>query len=76
MKTFKFNERVIWDSNFGYDVGYFLGEGVMEWTYLIDMKSGLIHMPCSQPKDEIHPYSNKLVEELTKKYGYRKTLSL
>lgn len=73
--VFSFNEKVVWDYFFGYEIGYFLGEGNHFHTYMIDMITGLIHEPSSYPKQEIHKYTNELIDELTKKYGYEKRFS-
>ena len=73
--VFSFNERVIWDSHFGYELGYFLGEGSQYNTYLIDKITGLINEPCSHSKSEIHKYSEELIIELRNKYGYEKKFS-
>jgi hypothetical protein len=73
--VFLFNGKVIWDSHFGYEIGYFLGEGNQYHTYLIDARNGLIHEPCSYSKSEIHKYTNELIDKLTEKYGYEKRFS-
>lgn len=73
--NFTFNEPVIWDSGFGYEIGYFLGEGLSDNTYQIDQRSGLITEPNSYPKNEVFKYSNELIEKLTAKYGYEKKFS-
>lgn len=73
-ETFSFNEAVVWDSHFGYEIGYFLGEGHVYETYLIDVRTGVVHSPTCYPKLEIHKYSNELIDKLTKKYGYEKRL--
>lgn len=73
--VFSFNDKVIWDSHFGYELGYFLGEGNQYNTYLIDKITGLIHEPCSHSKSEVHKYSEDLVNELKIKYGYEKSFS-
>ena len=73
--VFSFNEKVVWDSHFGYEIGYFLGEGNQYHTYLIDIRTGLIHEPCSHSKSEIHKYTNELIDKLTAKYGYEKRFS-
>jgi len=73
--AFSFNEKVVWDSHFGYEIGYFLGEGTSYHTYLIDVKTGLIHEPCSYSKDEVHKYTEELINILNKKYGYEKRFS-
>lgn len=70
--VFEFNEPVVWDSQFGYEIGYFLGDGVIYNTYLIDVKTGLILEPCTYPKTEVHKYTDELIKTLTKKYGYEK----
>lgn len=72
---FKFNESVVWDSGFGYEIGYFLGTGNQYETYLIDIRTGLIHEPCSHTISEVFRYSNELIDKLTKKYGYEKRFS-
>ena len=73
--VFLFNEKVVWDSHFGYEIGYFLGEGNQYHTYLIDIRTGLIQEPSSYPKQEIHKYTNELIDKLTVKYGYEKRFS-
>lgn len=65
-------DKVVWDSHFGYEIGYFLGEGVMMNTYLVDVCTGKITGECSYSKDEIHPYTNELIDFLNIKYGYEK----
>lgn len=73
--AFSFNERVVWDSHFGYEIGYFLGKGHVYETYLIDVRTGVVHEPTCYPKSEIHKYTNELINKLTKKYGYEKRFS-
>ena len=73
--AFSFNEEVVYDSHLGYEIGYFLGEGHVYETYLIDVRSGLVHEPTCCPKSEIHKYTNELIDKLTKKYGYEKRFS-
>lgn len=72
---FTFNEKIVWDSHFGYEIGYFLGEGNQYNTYLIDKITGLIQEPCSHEKSQIHKYTDELIAKLTKKYGYEKRFS-
>jgi hypothetical protein len=64
------NDKVIWDSGYGYDIGYFIGEGNSYNTYLIDMKTGIVRGECSYPKNKIYKHSDQLEMELKKKYGY------
>ena len=74
-ETFKKGDNIIWDSNFGYEIGYFIGEGNQDNTYLVNLKTGIVDEPCSYPIDEIFKYSDELISELTKKYGYEKSFS-
>jgi hypothetical protein len=70
--VFSFNEKVIWDSHFGYEIGYFLSEGHDDETYLIDTRTGVVHDPLCYSKKEIYKYTNELIDKLTAKYGYEK----
>ncbi len=73
---FEYNERIIWDSHFGYEIGFFIGEGNSYNTWLVELRSGrIVGEEVSHSKDEIHPYSEELLEKLTKKYGYEKRFS-
>ena len=44
-------------------------------TYLIDVCTGVITGPCSHSKNEIHKYSDELIDSLTKKYKHEKRFS-
>lgn len=70
--NFELYQKVIWDSNSGYDVGLFLGEGTSYNTYLIDMKSGRVQGHNSLSKHEIFPYSKELLRKMEFTYGYKK----
>jgi hypothetical protein len=73
--SFDFNERVVWDSGFGYEIGYFLGEGLVYNTWLIDLRTGFFVEPCSHSKSEVFKYSNELINKLTAKYRCEKRFS-
>ncbi|MEX0596136.1 MAG: hypothetical protein WD512_06510 [Candidatus Paceibacterota bacterium] len=73
--AFSFNEKVVWDSHFGYEIGYFLGEGHVDETYLIDVRTGIVNEPTCYSKLEIYKYTDELITKLTKKYGYEKRFS-
>lgn len=73
--VFDFNERVVWDSGFGYEIGYFLGEGTSYDTWLIDVRTGSIVGTCSHSKSEVFKYTTELINKLTAKYGYEKRFS-
>lgn len=68
-------DRVIWDSGFGYEIGYFIGEGNQYETWLIELSTGLVSEPCSYRKSEVFKYSSELVNRLTNEYGYEKRFS-
>jgi hypothetical protein len=73
--VFDFNERVVWDSGFDYEIGHFLGEGNSYDTWLIDVRTGLIVEPCSHSKSEVFKYTTELINKLTAKYSYEKRFS-
>lgn len=64
MTNFKFQDKVIWDSGFGYEIGYYLDKGYDENSYLIDQITGLIIEPCSYPIEECFKYSDELITKL------------
>lgn len=68
----KKGNKVIWDSNFGYELGYYLGEGNQINTFLIDIKTGLIKAPVSYPIHQVKIYTKKLHNELKEKYNSNK----
>ena len=73
--TFTKDEIVVWDSNFGYDIGKFIGDAPSDDNYSIELltSSSLgIDDVGSFSKSQIRKYSEDLIEELTKKYGYEK----
>lgn len=74
-EKFTLNERVVWDSHFGYEIGYFLGEGNSYNTYLVDIRTGIVREPNSYSKNEVHKYTDELITELTKKYKVEKRFS-
>ena len=65
-------EKVVWDSHFGYEIGYFIGEGVVMNSYLVAVATGIITGECSYSKNEVHKYNDELIDSLNKKYGYEK----
>jgi hypothetical protein len=73
-RTFKVNDRVIWDSGFGYEVGYFKGDGNYD-GWLLRLTTGIVTKECSYPESEVKPYSDELIEEMKKRYGYEKSFS-
>lgn len=65
-------DKIIWDSNFGYEIGIFLGWGNQYNTYLVNLTTGIILGEVSHSIDEIKLYSDELKDKLNKKYGYGK----
>ena len=68
-------DKIIWDSHFGYEIGYFGGVGKIYSSFECDMITGIVQGLNSYTETEIYPYSDELVLELTKKYGYEKSFS-
>ena len=72
----KNGDKIIWDSGFGYEIGYYRAdEGVMYGTCLVDLRTGIAIGEVSMSKIEIHPYTIEKIAELTAKYKYEKTFS-
>ena len=74
-RPLKRGEKVVLDSGFGYDIGYFNGAGKNYYTYSVEMVTGLVQGNCSYPQSEVLRYTDELIVELTKKYGYEKSFS-
>lgn len=72
---FERGEAVIWDSGFGYEIGYFECDGNTMGTYLIDIRTGRQPGLCSHPCSEVYKYTDVWIDELTQKYGYEKRFS-
>lgn len=63
-------DKIIWDSGFGYDIGYYLGLGVTYNTLLVDLHSGIVGGKVSLPPRQIEPYTLERIGELHDRYGY------
>ena len=62
---------VIWDSGWGYDVGYFVQDkGVMYHTNLLYMVTGVSEGNLSVAPHEIKPFDCQTINTLNRKYGY------
>ena len=66
-------DKVIWNSNFGYEVGYFLGDSNAYFEYSVNIVSGRYKGIASVYQSSLKPYSEELIEELSKEYGYMKS---
>ena len=73
----KKGDRIIWDSHFGYEIGYFIEESDenMYNTYKVDIVTGIVTGECYYSKNEIHPYNSGKLAEMQNKYGYIKEFS-
>ncbi len=73
----KKGDRIIWDSDSGYEIGYFIEdiEETMYCVYKVNMVSGVVIGETCRSKDQIYPYTPEKVVELNKKYGYTKEFS-
>ena len=66
----KKGDKIIWDSHFGYEVGYFSKEkGVMYNTSEVDLVSGIVHGKLSVTSYEILAFTKEIVESLNVKYN-------
>jgi hypothetical protein len=68
MKT---GDKIIWDSGFGYDLGYFISEDINIYNNIrCDMVTGVVHGVNSYSKSEVIPYIKEKHEEMNAKYSY------
>ena len=75
-RSFSIGDRVIWDSHFGYDIAYFIGEGAAYEHWKIELASGKFYgTETMVSKSELHHYSKDLIAKMTKQYGYEKDWS-
>ncbi len=73
----KEGDKIIWDSGFGYEVGYYIKESDFNVynTYLVNLSTGIVIGECMHSKHEITAYNPKNLAEMESKYGYKKKLS-
>lgn len=72
----KKGEYIIWDSNFGYEVGFFeKEEGVVYDTHQVRLITGVAEClrPFPASCDKVKPFTKETIEELNKKYTYPAT---
>lgn len=72
--VFKKGNKIIWDSHFGYEIGYFIEDShnQMYGSYKIDLTTGVVQGESLRPSSEVIPYDDKMINEMIKKYGYEK----
>ena len=70
--VFTLNEKIIWDSGFGYDIGLFMGDSdeISYYTYEIKLITGAFkNRSICVSKSEIYPYTESLFVKMVDKYG-------
>jgi len=69
----KKGQRIIFDSGFGYELGYFVGDQKIDNDYTINLITGKTTGEISISKDMVKDYSKELILMLSQKYGYTLT---
>jgi len=64
----KVGDLVIWDSNFGYEIGILVGDGVMYNTTCVYMLTGRECRDASVTCDEVLPFTRHNYYVVAKKY--------
>lgn len=73
----KKGDKIIWDSHFEYELGYFLSDnGVMFNTYLVKLVTGIVHGEVSHSINEIKSYTPELHQEMIDKYHVLRTFPI
>ena len=63
------NDKIIWDSGFGYDLGYYVGVDFCQPDNLqCEMVTGVVQKLNSYYKSEIIPYTEEQHKIVNKKY--------
>jgi len=71
----KKGDFIIWDSRFGYDIGFYSNEkGVMYNTCEIYLITGISSGRFSASHHEVKPFTKELVEELNERYTYKNSI--
>ena len=73
----KKGDKIIWDSGFGYEIGYFIEdtEKQMYNSYKIDLITGVVQEETLRSKDEIILYTKENQSRMKAKYKYYKAFS-
>ncbi len=66
----KDGDKIIWDSGYGYEIGYFIEESshCIYNTYKINLVTGICIGITHRSQNEVKPYSEELAKELRDKY--------
>ena len=73
----KKGDKIIWDSGFGYEIGYFIedAEKQMYNSYKIELVTGIVQEETLRSKDEIMLYTKENQSLMKAKYKYDKAFS-
>jgi hypothetical protein len=71
---FKKGDKIIWDSHFGYEIGYFIEDSKHQMydSYKIDLITGIVQGESLRPSSEIKPYNEETFKEVCEKYNRKK----
>ena len=77
MSKFNSKDKVIYDSGFGYDIGYYVDYSTIEYdSVTLLMATGIsAGHEILVNRNTVIPYSKEKIKELTKIYGYEKSFS-
>jgi len=64
--------KIIWDSGFGYEVGYFIrvADDIMYDTVIVELITGMQKGNALRTKDSINWYSDEALSIMYQKYKY------
>lgn len=68
----KEGDKVIWNSGFGYEIGYFINESDENIfnTSKVNLITGIVIGECLRTKREVIPFTPEKLDEMVKLYGY------
>ncbi len=69
---FNKGDKIIWDSHFGYELGYFVGTGSGYYTFEVDLVTGCSQGLVSFTETEIHQFTDENHAKMIKKYKQTK----
>lgn len=68
--------KVIWDSGFGYDIGFIVGSGNPMGSVTVDIQTGKYPGTAACSENEVKPYTESLLEEMKAKYKYDRSIQV
>lgn len=72
------NTKIIWDTGFGYEIGYFIREAddIMNNCVIVNLLTGCETGECLRVKDFIRLYSTDELQYMYASYGYYNEFTL